>query len=51
MTGPTGHHGVYDDLKLWETQNKASLVIEITDKKGALAKILSIMDKHNIDLT
>ena len=51
MGGATSHHGVYDNLKLWETQDKASLVIELTDKKGALAKVLSVMDKHNIDLT
>lgn len=47
----SGHHGLYDNLELWETENRAGIIVTLPDKKGSLAKVLALMDKHDMDLS
>lgn len=38
-------------LDLWKTENRSGLLLTLDDNQGALAQTLSILGKHNVDLT
>lgn len=51
--GGMGHaaNNTQGDLDLWETENRAGMLVTIDDTPGKLANVLGIMGKYNIDLT
>jgi len=54
MGSTAGNHAAANtagDLQLWETANRAGMLVTINDSPGKLAHVLSLMSKYNIDLT
>lgn len=38
-------------LELWETSNRSGIIVTCDDKPGQLVRVLSILDKYQIDMT
>lgn len=51
MSGMGDMAAAVEKLDLWETENRSGILITVEDKPGQLAETLSILAKHNINLT
>ena len=40
-----------DQIKLWEMEDRAGILLTLDDKPGALNKALGILSEHNVDMT